>query len=179
MSRVGFRLIRPFSDVAAPARYRVLSGLGITAKSMRKTGLWASRSRFARRAWRTSSFTLKFQPGANNKAKEHFTLEESDDEGFILGSPTIDHYRDTVVNHRTGDRCVHSYKPRKDAFEITGHVVNARGHVACDIAERWNSQLVAMPRGRANGTLHPDMLIPPTMGSSSSLPPPAFQSRLS
>ena len=105
------------------------------------------------------------QPGVN-KAKEHYTWKKvtTNVSGFILGSPTIDHYGDMVVtNHRTGDRCVLTFKPRgwrgKDAFEITGQVVDARGNVAYDIAGRWNSQLVARPRGRANGTLHPDMLI--------------------
>ncbi|KAF8344941.1 Oxysterol-binding protein-domain-containing protein [Amanita rubescens] len=105
------------------------------------------------------------QPGVN-ETKEHYTWKKvtTNVSGFILGSPTIDHYGDMVVtNHRTGDRCVLTFKPRgwrgKDAFEITGQVVDARGNVAYDIAGRWNSQLVARPRGRSNGTLHPDMLI--------------------
>jgi oxysterol-binding protein 1 len=85
--------------------------------------------------------------------REHFSWKKvtTNVSGFILGSPTIDHYGDMVVrNHRTGERCVLTFKPRgwrgKDAFEITGQVVDARGRVAYDIAGRWNSQLVARPR---------------------------------
>lgn len=103
--------------------------------------------------------------------KEHYTWKKvtTNVSGFILGSPTIDHYGDMVVrNHRTGDRCVLTFKPRgwrgKDAFEITGQVVDARGDVAYDIAGRWNSQLVARPRAAdppspTNGAPEPEFVL--------------------
>ena len=91
-----------------------------------------------------------------SEEKEYYTCEKvtSNVSGFILGLLTIDYYGDMAVrNHRTGDRCVLTFKPRgwggKDAFEITGQVVDARGNVAYDIADRWNEQLVARPRAVA------------------------------
>ncbi|KAK2463943.1 hypothetical protein APHAL10511_003994 [Amanita phalloides] len=84
------------------------------------------------------------------RVKEHYTWKKvtTNVSGFILGSPTIDHYGNMEVrNHRTGDRCVLTFKPRgwrgKDAFEITGRVLDARGRAQYEIAGRWNSQLVA------------------------------------
>lgn len=67
-----------------------------------------------------------------------------------------------VVNHRTGDRCILTFKPRgwrgRDAFEISGVVLDARGRVRYDIAGRWNSQLIAREVGVGSGTLLPDAL---------------------
>jgi hypothetical protein len=66
-----------------------------------------------------------------------------------------------VTNHRTGDRCTLTFKPRgwrgKDAFEVSGEVVDARGNLAYDIAGRWNSQLVARAVGAGKGALNPDV----------------------
>lgn len=66
-----------------------------------------------------------------------------------------------MTNHRTGDQCILTFKPRgwrgKDAYEISGHVMDASGQVAYDIAGRWNSQLVAKKVGMGNGQLHPDI----------------------
>ncbi|KAH8111175.1 Oxysterol-binding protein-domain-containing protein [Phellopilus nigrolimitatus] len=97
---------------------------------------------------------------------EHYSWKKvtTNVSGFILGSPTIDHYGDmTVVNHRTGDTCVLSFKPRgwrgKDAFEILGQVMDASGTVMLEIAGRWNSQLVARAIGTGIGVLHPDVAV--------------------
>ncbi|KAF5391163.1 hypothetical protein D9757_003103 [Collybiopsis confluens] len=105
--------------------------------------------------------------------------------GFILGSPTIDHYGDMIVsgfrsfpasiryssgakvtNHRTQDRCILTFKPRgwrgKDAYEISGEVIDASGNVAYEIAGRWNSQLIArqvIGGSRGNSILNPDTSI--------------------
>ncbi|KAF9043191.1 Oxysterol-binding protein-domain-containing protein [Panaeolus papilionaceus] len=99
------------------------------------------------------------------KVVEHYSWKKvtTNVSGFILGSPTIDHYGDMVVtNHRTGDQCILTFKPRgwrgKDAYEISGEVVDHNGHVAYDIAGRWNSQLVAKRAG-GRGSLHPDMTV--------------------
>ncbi|KAG6862707.1 hypothetical protein C0991_010696 [Blastosporella zonata] len=66
-----------------------------------------------------------------------------------------------VINHRTGDRCVLTFKPRgwrcKDVFEITGKVVDASGRVAYRISGRWNSQLIASPTNQYTHTLSPDL----------------------
>lgn len=71
---------------------------------------------------------------------------------FIMGAPIIDHYGDLIVseyrstvelslaNHRTGDTCTLTFKPRtwrgKDAMEIKGQVQDANGRKVWDIAGR-------------------------------------------
>ena len=54
-----------------------------------------------------------------------------------------------------------TFKPRgwrgKDAFEITGRVLDASGHATYDIAGRWNSQLVARKAEAGRGDLPPDI----------------------
>ncbi|KAI5119210.1 hypothetical protein M0805_007721 [Coniferiporia weirii] len=106
--------------------------------------------------------------GAMDQGKvfEHYSWKKvtTNVSGFILGSPTIDHYGDmTVTNHRTGDTCVLTFKPRgwrgKDAFEILGRVMDADGIVRYEIAGRWNSQLVARAVGTGMGVLHPDVSV--------------------
>ncbi|KAJ3508300.1 hypothetical protein NLJ89_g5839 [Agrocybe chaxingu] len=99
------------------------------------------------------------------KVVEHYSWKKvtTNVSGFILGSPTIDHYGDMVVkNHRTGDQCILTFKPRgwrgKDAYEISGQVLDHRGRVAYEIAGRWNSQLVAK-HVASNGQLHPDISV--------------------
>lgn len=68
-----------------------------------------------------------------------------------------------MLNHRTGDTCVLTFKPRgwraKDSFEIKGQVFDAAGNVKYDIAGRWNSQLVARPAGNHAGELLPDVTV--------------------
>ncbi|KZT68485.1 hypothetical protein DAEQUDRAFT_727841 [Daedalea quercina L-15889] len=95
---------------------------------------------------------------------EHYSWKKvtTNVSGFILGSPTIDHYGDMVVtNHRTGDQCVLTFKPRgwrgKDAYEICGYVTDVHGNMTYEIAGRWNSQLVARAVGTGVGQLHPDV----------------------
>lgn len=97
---------------------------------------------------------------------EHFSWKKvtTNVSGFILGSPTIDHYGDMVItNHRNGDQCVLTFKPRgwrgKDAYEISGYVADKEGNVTYEIAGRWNSQLVARAVGTGVGHLHPDVSV--------------------
>ncbi|KZT00876.1 uncharacterized protein LAESUDRAFT_731808 [Laetiporus sulphureus 93-53] len=98
------------------------------------------------------------------KVIEHYSWKKvtTNVSGFILGSPTIDHYGDMVItNHRTGDKCVLTFKPRgwrgKDAYEICGYVEDSSGTMTLEIAGRWNSQLVARVVGTGYGQLHPDV----------------------
>ncbi|KZT24322.1 hypothetical protein NEOLEDRAFT_1170159 [Neolentinus lepideus HHB14362 ss-1] len=100
------------------------------------------------------------------KVIEHFSWKKvtTSVSGFILGQPTIDHYGDMIVtNHRTGDQCVLTFKPRgwrgRDAYEICGYVSDSDGNVTYEIAGRWNSQLVARRAGTGIGSLHPDVSI--------------------
>jgi len=74
-----------------------------------------------------------------------------------MGTPIIDHYGDLIVseclsldcggnqtdrtaNHRTGETCTLTFKPRGwrggNAFEIKGNVVDQQGNTAWDIAGR-------------------------------------------
>ncbi|KAF8484649.1 Oxysterol-binding protein-domain-containing protein [Russula ochroleuca] len=106
-------------------------------------------------------YTSKYMD--SERALEHYSWKKvtTNISGFILGSPSIDHYGDMIVtNHRTKDQCVLTFKPRgwrgKDAFEISGYVADAAGTVAYEIAGRWNSQLIMRPVGTGSGTLNPD-----------------------
>lgn len=103
---------------------------------------------------------------SQGKVVEHYSWKKvtTSVSGFILGSPTIDHYGDMVItNHRTGDTCILTFKPRgwrgKDAFEISGSVRNADGEVTHEIAGRWNSQLICRAIGTGSGFLHPDATV--------------------
>ncbi|KAG9093089.1 hypothetical protein FS749_015118 [Ceratobasidium sp. UAMH 11750] len=98
-----------------------------------------------------------------NKVIEHYSWKKvtTNVSGFIVGQPTIDHYGDmTVVNHRTGDTCLLTFKPRgwraKESFEIKGTIQDAAGQVTWEIAGRWNSQLLARRAGSDVGDLLPD-----------------------
>lgn len=68
-----------------------------------------------------------------------------------------------ITNHRTGERCVLTFKPRgwrgKDANEIKGSVYDARGQVAWEIAGKWTTQLIARRAGAASGELAPDQTV--------------------
>ncbi|KEP48519.1 SWH1-protein of an oxysterol-binding family protein [Rhizoctonia solani 123E] len=97
------------------------------------------------------------------KVIEHYSWKKvtTNVSGFIVGQPTIDHYGDMrVVNHRTGDTCLLTFKPRgwraRDSFEIKGTIQDASGRVTWEIAGRWNSQLLARPAGTGAGDLLPD-----------------------
>ncbi|KAN0064494.1 hypothetical protein ACQY0O_002122 [Thecaphora frezii] len=98
--------------------------------------------------------------------------------GFIVGSPTIDHFGDMeVTNHATGDKCILTFKPRgwrgKDAYEIRGSVYDRHGNLAWDIAGRWNSQLVARKVGAGSGDLHPDQQVSAPHGEIATAQPTA------
>lgn len=104
--------------------------------------------------------------GGEGKVVEHYSWKKvtTSVSGFILGSPTIDHYGDMIItNHRTGDRCILTFKPRgwrgKDAYEISGSVRTADGQVTYEIAGRWNSQLICRAVGTGSGFLHPDATV--------------------
>jgi len=107
------------------------------------------------------------------RVSEHYSWKKvtTNVSGFILGSPTIDHYGDmTVVNHRTGEQCILTFKPRgwrgKDAYEISGKVLDASGRAVYDIAGRWNSQLIARKVGSDGDLLNPDAPMSPSQISS-------------
>jgi len=121
----------------------------------------------------------------SERALEHYSWKKvtTNISGFILGSPTIDHYgemivrsfrahfpceplrtyRSKITNHRTKDQCLLTFKPRgwrgKDAYEISGYVADAAGNIAYEIAGRWNSQLIMRPVGTGSGSLNPDQTI--------------------
>lgn len=102
----------------------------------------------------------------SERAMEHYSWKKvtTNVSGFILGSPTIDHYGEMIItNHRTKDHCLLTFKPRgwrgKDAYEISGYVADAAGNIAYEIAGRWNSQLIMRPVGTGSGSLNPDQTI--------------------
>ncbi|KAK0212711.1 Oxysterol-binding protein-domain-containing protein [Desarmillaria ectypa] len=97
------------------------------------------------------------------KVLEHYSWKKvtTNVSGFILGSPTIDHYGEmNVINHRTNDRCVLTFKPRgwrgRDAYEISGHVIDSEGITRYGIAGRWNEELVAWKAGIGTRILQSD-----------------------
>jgi hypothetical protein len=120
--------------------------------------------------------------GDPDKFIEHYSWKKvtTSVSGFILGSPTIDHYGTmTVTNHRTGDKCVLTFKPRgwrgKDFGEITGVVMDKRERVTWEIAGRWSSQLVARPAGSGAGALLPDVSLPDlSISPSASMQAPKY-----
>lgn len=80
--------------------------------------------------------------------REHYSWKKvtTSVSNFIMGNPQIDHYGDMeVTNHRTGERCVLTFKPRgwrgKDACEVKGTVYDKEGNVRWELAGRWNGQL--------------------------------------
>ncbi|KAF9269762.1 hypothetical protein L218DRAFT_890596 [Marasmius fiardii PR-910] len=116
------------------------------------------------------------------KVVEHYAWKKvtTSVSGFILGSPTIDHYGDMIItNHRTKDTCILTFKPRgwrgKDAYEISGRVMDSKGNIVLEIAGRWNSQLIARAAGTWAGDLNPDMPVNDNRGlPSPSLSPEYF-----
>ncbi|CAK9786023.1 hypothetical protein CC85DRAFT_308156 [Cutaneotrichosporon oleaginosum] len=97
------------------------------------------------------------------KVVEHYSWKKviTNVSNFIMGNPIIDHYGDmTVTNHRTGETCVLTFKPRtwrgKDAFEIKGSVHDRKGNLAWEIAGRWDSQLIARRAGVGSAPLEVD-----------------------
>ncbi|CCF49663.1 hypothetical protein NDA11_002779 [Ustilago hordei] len=119
------------------------------------------------RSWVKADKELKIAPMlSDDHVLEHYSWNKvtTSVSGFIVGSPTIDHFGDMeVTNQATGDRCVLTFKPRgwrgKDAYEIRGSVYDAQGNMRWDIAGRWNSQLVARKCGAGSGDLNPDQSV--------------------
>ena len=133
--------------------------------------------------WAPTYPKYKSKHTVTERAVEHYSWKKvtTNVSGFILGSPTIDHYGDMIVrsfrvsslpythirpkitNHRTKDQCFLTFKPRgwrgKDAYEISGYVADAAGNIAYEIAGRWNSQLIMRPVGTGSGSLNPDQAI--------------------
>ena len=81
-----------------------------------------------------------------------------------------------MTNHRTGDQCILTFKPRgwrgRDAYEISGKVVDHKGRTAYEIAGRWNSQLVARPKGIGGEQLQPDISPTTTTTATTTASPP-------
>ncbi|KAN0132580.1 Oxysterol-binding domain containing protein [Lactarius tabidus] len=116
--------------------------------------------------WGPTYPKYKSKQTVTERAVEHYSWKKvtTSVSGFILGSPTIDHYGDMIItNHRTNDQCLLTFKPRgwrgKDAYEISGYVADAAGNIAYEIAGRWNSQLIMRPVGTGSGSLNPDQAI--------------------
>ncbi|WVQ73019.1 hypothetical protein IAR50_002582 [Cryptococcus sp. DSM 104548] len=100
---------------------------------------------------------------------EHYSWKKvtTNVSNFIMGNPIIDHYGDLVVtNHRTGETCTLTFKPRgwrgKDAFEIQGKVQDVDGAVRWDIAGRWDTQLIAREHAAQSLPLAVDTTVNPT-----------------
>ncbi|KAF3768869.1 hypothetical protein M406DRAFT_273366 [Cryphonectria parasitica EP155] len=92
---------------------------------------------------------LKLRPTSGGK-EDYFTWKKvtSSVIGIITGNPTVDNYGPMEVkNWTTGEVCYLDFKPRgwkeSSAYQITGKVVDASGHVRISIGGRWNSKLYA------------------------------------
>ena len=118
-------------------------------------------------------------PEASQRAgfvREHYSWKKvtTSVSNFIMGAPQIDHYGDMEVkNHRTGERCVLTFKPRgwraANACELKGTVYDAKGKVCWELAGRWNGQLVARQAGVGPAPLGPDDKVP--AASQGAIPP--------
>ena len=116
-----------------------------------------------------------------NKRRPGFVLEHyswkkvtTSVSNFIMGAPQIDHYGDMeVTNHRTGERCILTFKPRGwragNACELKGTVYDAQDKVHWELAGRWNGQLVARHAGVGHNPLGPDDKLPGT--NQGAIPP--------
>ena len=69
-----------------------------------------------------------------------------------------------ITNHRTGETCTLTFKPRGwrggNVGEIKGDVKDKGGRKHWDIAGTWTSQLVARRAGAGKGDLAPDATLP-------------------
>lgn len=101
---------------------------------------------------------LLTDPNDDNKFIEHYSWKKVTTcvQNLIVGTPWIDNYGDMIItNHRTGESCQLTFKARgwrgKDAYEIRGFALDARGAQIWEVAGRWNERLVARRAGKGNG----------------------------
>ena len=78
-----------------------------------------------------------------------------------MGTLQIDHYGDLVVkNHRTGEECVITFKPKESGGwfggssapaspggAVVGHVKDRKGVIRYELKGRWDESLSAYPVG--------------------------------
>lgn len=73
-----------------------------------------------------------------------------------------------IINHRTQERCVLTFKPRgwrgKDANEVKGSVYGKNGELVWELAGKWTTQLIGRRAGSASGDLAPDESVTPSRG---------------
>ncbi|KAF4979382.1 hypothetical protein FZEAL_4423 [Fusarium zealandicum] len=92
---------------------------------------------------------LKLRPTAGGK-EELFTWKKPTSSviGIITGNPTVDHYGTMEIkNWSTGEVAYVQFKPRgwkaSSAYQVSGKVLDASGHVRVSLGGRWNSKLYA------------------------------------
>lgn len=104
-----------------------------------------------------STQELLTDPNDDSKFIEHYSWKKVTTcvQNLIVGTPWIDNYGDMLItNHRTGETCLLTFKARgwrgKDAYEIRGFAMDARGAQIWEVAGRWNERLVARLAGKGN-----------------------------
>ncbi|KAF9107967.1 hypothetical protein BGX27_008533 [Mortierella sp. AM989] len=97
-------------------------------------------------------------PDDEHKFIEHYSWTKVTTcvQNLIVGTPWIDNYGDMIItNHRSGETCKLTFKARgwrgKDAYEIRGFAMDAKGKEVWEVAGRWNDRLVARLAGKGNG----------------------------
>jgi len=102
-------------------------------------------------------------PNDSSKFIEHYSWKKVTTcvQNLIVGTPWIDNYGDMIItNHRSGESCLLTFKARgwrgKDAYEIRGHALDARGKEVWEVAGRWNERLVARRAGKGGEDLGSD-----------------------
>ncbi|TWU75151.1 hypothetical protein ED733_003524 [Metarhizium rileyi] len=92
---------------------------------------------------------LKLRPTAGGK-EELYTWKKvtSSVIGIITGNPTVDNYGPMEIkNWTTGEVAILDFKARgwkaSSAYQISGKVLDADGHVRVSLGGRWNSKLYA------------------------------------
>ncbi|KAF9898992.1 hypothetical protein BX616_003386 [Lobosporangium transversale] len=110
------------------------------------------------KAFAEGSEELLTDPNDENKFIERYSWRKVTTcvQNLIVGTPWIDNYGDMIItNHRTGEKCQLTFKPRgwrgKDAYEIRGFALDAKGNEVWEVAGRWNERLVARRAGKGNG----------------------------
>ncbi|GJJ73310.1 oxysterol-binding protein 1 [Entomortierella parvispora] len=115
------------------------------------------------KAFAEGSQELLDDPNDPSRFIEHYSWRKVTTcvQNLIVGTPWIDNYGDMVItNHRTGETCLLTFKARgwrgKDAYEIRGHALDARGKEVWEVAGRWNERLVARRAGKGGEDLGSD-----------------------